>query len=454
MKFLTKHLTTTQTITLSFLLVILAGTLLLMTPATSADGSPTPFLDAMFTATSCVCVTGLVTVTTAVHWNLFGHIILLVLIQIGGLGVVSLATVFIMLLGKKISLSNRMLLGDAFNLDTLQGVVKFLRRAFLGTFLVEAVGAVLYLPVFVPEFGLKGIWYSVFHAVSAFCNAGIDLIGPDSFIPYVHHFWINAVTILLIIVSGLGFIVWFDFIDVCKKKLKREDNGRSIWAQLRLHSKIVITMTGCLLLSGAVLYFLFEYNNPATIGSFTPWQKVLAACFQSVTTRTAGFVTVPQDGLTTPSVIVTLFLMFTGGSPAGTAGGVKTTTLAVIVLTVAATVRGREDIICYKRRIPVKTVRKALAVVLISFFASILAVIALMVFEPGNAADQIFEVYSALGTVGISRNYTSFIGAAGKVILCICMYLGRVGPIAMVLVFTMRDQQTAAKLPEEQVTVG
>lgn len=174
----------------------------------------------MFTATSCVCVTGLVTVTTAVHWNLFGHIILLVLIQIGGLGVVSLATVFIMLLGKKISLSNRMLLGDAFNLDTLQGVVKFLRRAFLGTFLVEAVGAVLYLPVFVPEFGLKGIWYSVFHAVSAFCNAGIDLIGPDSFIPYVHHFWINAVTILLIIVSGLGFIVWFDFIDVCKKAKK------------------------------------------------------------------------------------------------------------------------------------------------------------------------------------------------------------------------------------------
>lgn len=190
------------------------------------------------------------------------------------------------------------------------------------------------------------------------------------------------------------------------------------------------------------------------MGSFTPGQKLLASCFQSVTTRTAGFVTIPQKGLTTPSTIITLFLMFTGGSPVGTAGGVKTTTLAVILLVVIATIRGREDIICYKRRISYKTARKALAVALISFLASIAAVIILMVLEPGSAADQIFEVYSALGTVGISRDYTSAIGIAGKIILCICMYLGRIGPVSMVLVFTMRDRQIAARLPEEHVAVG
>ena len=452
MEFLKKHLTTTQTITLSFLLVILIGTLLLMTPPASADGSVTPFEDALFTASSCVCVTGLVTVTTATHWSLFGHIIILILIQTGGLGVVALATVFMMLLGKKISLSSRKLLGDAFNLETLQGLVKFLRRVCFGTFLIEGIGALLYLPVFVPQFGLKGIWFSVFHAVSAFCNAGIDLIGPDSFIPYVHHVWINAVTMALIILSGLGFIVWFDILESIKKNLH---SGRTrFFSTLRLHTKIVLVMTAFLLLAGAVLYFAFEYYNPGTIGNFTLGEKLLASCFQSVTTRTAGFVTIPQKELTTPSIIVTLFLMFTGGSPVGTAGGVKTTTLAIIFLTVTATVRGREDILCFRRRISDKTARKALAVVLISFFASIAAVIAMMIFEPGDAADQIFEIYSALGTVGISRDYTSLIGLAGKIILCICMFLGRIGPITMVLVFTMRDRQTAAKLPEEHVAVS
>lgn len=454
MEFLRKHLTTTQIITLSFLLVILLGTILLTTPPASADGTATPISDAMFTATSCVCVTGLVTVTTASHWSLFGHIIILLLIQIGGLGVVAIATVFLMLLGKKLSLSSRMLLGDAFNLETMQGLVKFLRKVFGGTFLVEGIGALCYLPVFVPQFGPKGIWYSVFHSVSAFCNAGIDLIGPDSLMPYVHQPWINLVTMMLIIVSGLGFIVWFDVVDVLKKKLHRETRRRRVWDQLTLHSKIVLTMTAFLLTAGAVCYFAFEYQNPATMGSFTLGQKLLAACFQSVTTRTAGFVTIPQKGLTAPSTIVTLFLMFIGGSPVGTAGGVKTTTFAVILLVVIATVRGREDIICYKRRISHKTARKALAVLLISFIASIAAVIILMVAEPGSAVDQIFEVYSALGTVGISRDYTSTIGIAGKIILCICMYLGRIGPVTMVLVFTMRDRQIAARLPKEHVAVG
>ena len=249
MEVLQKHLTTTQIITLSFLLVILIGALLLATPFTSADGTATPFLDALFTATSCVCVTGLVTVTTASHWNLFGHIIILLLIQIGGLGVIAITTVFTMLLGKKLSLSSRMLLGDAFNLETMKGLVRFLHKVVLGTFLVEGIGAVCYLPVFVSEFGPKGIWYAVFHAVSAFCNAGIDLIGEESLIPYVHDLWINVVTMSLIIISGLGFIVWFDLLDVMKKKLRKESGNRRIFEQLKLHSKIVLVMTAFLLIA-------------------------------------------------------------------------------------------------------------------------------------------------------------------------------------------------------------
>jgi trk system potassium uptake protein TrkH len=454
MHLLRKGLTTTQIIILGFLLVILIGAVLLTTPMAAADGNATPFIDALFTATTCVCVTGLVTVTTATHWSLFGHIIILIMIQIGGLGVAAMTTVFMMLLGKKLSLSNRMLLGDAFNLDTLQGLVKFLRRVVKGTFFVEGMGALLYLPVFVPEYGAKGVWYAVFHAISAFCNAGIDLLGENSLMPYVHNVWLNVVTMLLIIVSGIGFIVWFDVIDVFRKRMQEGKGGLGFFKSLKLHSKLVLTMTAGLLLSGAVLYFIFEYHNERTIGDFTLGQKILAACFQSVTTRTAGFATISQKGLTTPSVVVTLFLMFTGGSPVSTAGGVKTSTIAIIILTVVATVRGREDVTCFKRRIPEKTVRKALAVVLISFMASVVAIIAMMLFEKGEAVDQIFEIYSALGTVGITRDYTSVVGLAGKIILCICMYLGRIGPITMVLVFTMRDKQTMARLPEENVTVG
>ena len=454
MNFLQKRLTTTQIIILSFLFVILIGTLLLTTPLASANGEATPFIDALFTATSCVCVTGLVTVTTATHWNLFGHIVILVLIQIGGLGVVAMTTVFTMLLGKKLSLSSRMLLGDAFNLDTLQGLVKFLRRVFKGTFIVEGIGALLYLPAFVPAYGPKGVWYSLFHSVSAFCNAGIDLLGADSLIPYVHNVWVNVVTMALIVLGGLGFIVWFDFVTVIRRRIHKDNNGMGILQSLKLHSKIVFVMTTFLLVTGAVLYFIFEYNNPETIGNFTLGEKILASCFQSVTTRTAGFVTIPQKGLTTPSVVITLFLMFIGGSPVGTAGGVKTVTVAVIILTVLATVRGQEDVTCFKRRISGKTVRKSLAVVLISFMASLIAIVAMLVLEHGDAVDQIFEVYSALGTVGISRDYTSVVGLAGKIILCICMYLGRIGPITMVLVFTMRDKRIAVKLPEESITVG
>lgn len=455
MKLKIKHLTTTQVIILSFLLTILVGTFLLTLPIASAKGVETPFIDALFTATTSVCVTGLVVVTTATHWSLFGHIVILLLIQIGGLGVITITTTVMMWFGKKLSLQNRMLLGDAFNLETLKGLVQFLKKVFKGTFIVEGIGAVCYSFVFVPEFGVpKGIWYSVFHAISAFCNAGIDILGESSLMPYVDNIWVNIVTMLLIILGGIGFVVWFDVVSLIKKKIHRESRKGYGLHNLSLHTKIVLCMTVTLIFGGALLFFVFEFDNEATIGGFSLGDKMLAALFQSVTTRTAGFASISQKDLASPSIITTLFLMFTGGSPIGTAGGVKTTSIAIIIFMVMSTVHGSVDINCFNRRIAMKTVRKAIAIVLISFLVSLVAIVAMMTFEQGVSADVIFEVYSALGTVGLTRDYTMTLGVAGKIIISICMFLGRIGPITMVIAFTMKDTHPAKRLPEETVTVG
>ena len=448
-----RHLTTTQMIIISFFATVFIGGVLLSLPFASASGRATPFIDALFTATTSVCVTGLVVVTTATHWSLLGKIIILILIQIGGLGVITITTTLMVAVGKKISLSSRILLGDAFNLETLKGLVRFLRRVFLGTFIVEGIGALCYVPVFVPEYGMiRGIWYSVFHAISAFCNAGIDIVGDSSFVPYVHNIWVNVVTMALIIFGGIGFIVWWDVLHVIREKLAGANRG--MFDMLALHSKIALTMTVFLILSGTLLFALFEWSNPLTIGDFTPGQKLLAACFQSVTTRTAGIATISQKGLSVPSVITSMFLMFIGGSSVGTAGGVKVTTVAVVALSVAATVRGNNDVTCYGRRISNQIVRKSIAIIFISFLESMVAIICMCILENGESVDIIFEVYSALGTVGLSRDYTTTIGLAGKIILCICMFLGRIGPITMVIAFTMRDTKTALRLPKGKITVG
>lgn len=450
-----KHLSTTQMIIISFLLAIFVGTGLLALPFASADGTATPIVDALFTATTSVCVTGLVTVTTASHWSLFGQVVILTLIQIGGLGVVTMTMTILLALGKKVSLRNRMLLGDAFNLDSLKGTVRFLKKAFAGTFLVEGIGALLCMPVFISEYDIgKGIWYSVFHSVSAFCNAGIDVLGDSSLMPYVHNVWLNLVTMLLIILGGIGFVVWWDVLDLVKRKMNADTKKNARLSSLTLHTKIVVTMTVFLIIGGALLYLVFEYENPNTIGNFGTGEKILASLFQSVTTRTAGFATISQKELTPPSVVITLLLMFIGGSSVGTAGGVKTGTVAIILLSVWSTVKGQEDVTCFKRRISEKNIRKAVAVVTISFLMSLVALGAMLILEKGDIVDIIFEVYSAIGTVGISRDYTATVGLAGKIILCICMFLGRIGPIAMVIAFAMRDKQESIRLPEESVTVG
>ncbi len=438
-------ISTTQVIILSFLAVILIGGMILSLPVSSQSGHMTPFIDAVFTATTSVCVTGLVTVNTAAHWSLFGKVVILILIQIGGLGVVTIAMMMYMLVGAKISLGARMLLGDSFNLDTLSGLVVFLKKVITGTFIVEAGGAICYMPVFIKEYGIaKGLWFSVFHSISAFCNAGIDILGDNSFAPYVTNPWMNLVTMCLIILGGIGFIVWWDVISLFQKKVRH----------LSLHSKIVITMTLFLIAVGAVLYFMLEYHNPATIGEFSFPEKVMACLFQSVTTRTAGFAMISQKGLCVSSVIVSMILMFIGGSSVGTAGGVKTGTVAVVFLAVKATVHGEKDVTAFKKRIPVYTVTKSVAVITISVAVSLVALFLMCTFVPGETSDIAYEVYSAVGTAGLSRDFTAGMNLIGKVIICICMYLGRIGPMSLVVALTAKSKNESVRYMEEEITVG
>lgn len=446
------HLSTTQTILLSFLLAILLGSALLALPVSSADGTAVPYIDALFTATTSICVTGLVTVPTYSAWSLFGQIVILFLIQIGGLGVVTIMSGLMISLHRRIGIRDRMLIQDAFNLNTLSGMVKFIRKVITGTFLIEGIGALLYMTVFVPEFGLRGIWISLFNAVSAFCNAGMDILSDNSLCDYVHNPVINLVTILLIVFGGIGYIVWWDFIgafkNIRRQKLK-------CFANLTLHSKIALSVTGILILVGTAAIFAFEYNNPLTIGNFSLLDKLQAALFQSVTTRTAGFATVPQEDLTNASAIVSLLLMFIGGSPVGTAGGIKTVTFAVLITSAFATMKTRSEAELFHRTIPKHAVSKAVAVVSMAFIILFTATLLLSAVIDADALDVAYETVSAAATVGLTRNLTSELNIWGRIIIIITMYLGRVGPISlMVALNTKKETNNIIKNPTEDISVG
>ena len=451
-----KELSTTQIIMLGFLALTLIGALLLMLPICSAEGTFTSFMTSLFTATTCVCVTGLVVVDTYAHWSTVGHVVMLILIQCGGLGVVTLSTYILTLLGQKIGLKQRLLLEDALNLDTMSGLVRFIKKVFKGTLLVEGIGALLYMLVFVPEMGLKGIWVSVFNAVSGFCNAGIDIIGPASLASYVANPIVNITTMLLIIIGGIGFVVWWDLIRVFKLYKSGEIHRKHLWTRLRLHSKVVLSATAGLLLAGFFVVLLLEWNNPETLGRLSFPVKLQAAMFQSVTLRTAGFFTISQKGLRNSTAFLSLILMFIGGSLVGTAGGIKTTTAAVLFVAMRSTIKGRNSTTVFHRKINPATVRKALSVTLISISATILALILMLTFCEGDFMDLSYEVFSAIGTVGLTRNVTSGLNTVGKIIIIVCMYLGRTGPISLVIALNNIKGKTSGLIeyPEESITVG
>ena len=423
-----------QIIPAGFLALIAIGAVLLSLPVSTAAGTSAPFLTALFTSTTSVCVTGLVTVETASYWSLFGKIVILILIQLGGLGVVAVTSSLLLLLRRHLSIRDRVLLKDAFSLESITGLIPFLRDVFSGVFAVEGLGAFLYAFSFIPRYGwIKGIWYSIFHSVSAFCNAGIDLIGPDSLLPFSTDYWVLSVTMALIVIGGLGFIVWFDLASLAA----RRKAGRRV--KLGEHTKLVLSLTAVLILFGAAAVFLFERGNSRSIGELSFGEQLFQSVFQSVTFRTAGFSVIPQQNLSESSILLGCLLMFIGGSPMGTAGGVKTVTVFILIAYAFSYVRNKKEASVFHRTIPSYLIRKAVVVVFISLTVTVIMSCALTAVEHLPLADAVYEIFSATATVGLSRGVTSSLSAAGQWIVIASMYLGRIGPISMALFFSLDE---------------
>ena len=430
-----------------FLLLILLGAYLLTLPAMST-GEPLAFLDALFTATSAVCVTGLSVIDPGTQLTGLGQLTLLLLIQVGGLGFMTFGTVLLILLRRRITLSERLILSDSLNADGLQGMVKLTIRILTVSLAVEGIGAVLLMTRMIPRHGPKGAWYAVFHAVSAFCNAGFDLAG--GFETYRNDFVVLVVVMLLITVCGLGFSVLFDL---------GKSNGR--WLRLSMHSKLVLVMSAALTLGGALLYGIFEWNNPETLsGGIHPLMKPVNALFQAVTVRTAGFQTIPQTGLTPPALVMTLLLMLIGASPASTGGGIKTTTFGVFCLLVYNVLRGRSRIVVFRRTVNQSTVNRAVVLTTLALLLIVLAHIVLSVLLPAsdtvNSSNLLYEVISALATVGLTVGVTGELTGAGKLVMCIVMFTGRVGLMTIAFGLTRRHckGRNSLSYPEGRIMIG
>ncbi len=440
-----------------FLVALLVGTILLMLPVSSANGNGTDFITALFTATTSLCVTGLVVVPTYAYWSIFGKVIILILIQLGGLGIISFTIGFLIIIGKKISLKERKMIQESYNLDSAQGVLKILRKIFGITVKIEGIGAILYSIQFIPEYGIvKGICYSVFHSVSAFCNAGIDIIGNDSLVKYQGNVLVNFTTIMLIICGGIGFIVWLDIGGIISEIRNKKLSSNKFIERMKLHTKLVLITTAILVGGGFLFILLFEYNNPDTLGNMTFGNKCLAALFESVTLRTAGFMTVSQAGFRDGTFMIMCGLMIVGGSPLGTAGGIKTTTLALVILLTWATIKGKDDIEVCRRRINKQNVRSAVAIGTIVLSILAVAIMALSFTEGAPLKVITFEAVSALGTVGLSMDFTASLTAIGKLIIIVLMFFGRVGPItiAMAMAGRARKDRKITNYPEKKVMIG
>lgn len=417
----------TRIISIGFLLVILLGTTLLCLPISTKNGEGADFLTALFTATSATCVTGLIVEDTYQFWSLFGQIVIISLIQIGGLGFMAIATLFSIIVRRTISLKERLLISEAIGYGQTAGVVRISVTLLMGTLIFEGIGAIVLSFRFIPEFGtINGIFKGVFHSVSAFCNAGFDLMGQNSsfssLTSYTNDWIVNLTIAFLIIIGGLGFVVWED---VYRQRC---------WKKLNLHSKISIVMAAILIISGSILFFVFEYANTATLGTLRLDNKILASFFQSVTPRTAGFNTVNLNGLTSAGCLLLMILMFIGGSSGSTAGGVKTGTIGVLVFASVATLKGSDEVNIFKRSISKDTALRSLTIVLIAVSILICGIILLCFLEPEVPfIDIVFEAVSAFATVGLTKSLTPTLHATSKMVLILLMYIGRIGVLTLIL---------------------
>ena len=441
-----RKLTQTQMIVVGYLLIILIGALLLMLPVSSRSGQMTSFTDAVFTSASASCVTGLVIADTCQNWTIFGQCVILLLIQIGGLGFMTFGVWVAVILHRKIGLMMRGTLQESVNILQIGGIVRLTKKIIKGTLLFEGIGAIILALRFQKEFGwFKGIYYGIFHSVSAFCNAGFDLMGTkeaySSFTAYAFDPVVNIVIMVLIVIGGLGFFVWND-LSVNKYHFSR----------YRLHTKIVLTTTVILIVGGAVLLYIFESEN--TLNGMSASEKILCSFFGSVTARTAGFNTVDTAALSDSSKIVTILLMFIGGSPGSTAGGIKTTTFVVLLVYVSANLKNEDSCNIFGRRMDEGSIRKASTVMCTNLFMVVGAVLLLTPLQKEPVIDIVFEVVSAIGTVGMSTGITRGLSALSKWVIIFLMYCGRVGGLTFALSLRGHKVKAPVKEPAEAITIG
>lgn len=430
---------------LSFLSVILIGAVLLSTPFVTTNGTAPSFFTALFTATSATCVNGLMLVDTGTYFNSIGHTIILLLIQIGGIGIMAFAVIFLQLFKKKLSISNRLNIQAAYNSNSLGEAAETIKVIFFISLLAELIGSIILSIVFIPEYGLpKGLFYSLFHSVSAFNNAGFDIIGNySSLTTYVDNYIVTITIMILVFLGSIGFLT---ILDIYKK--------RSL-SKISLNSKLVLLSTGILLLFGSLSFFLLEYNNQATIGDLNLFQKICASIFLSITPKSAGFNNVDITYLTTASSIIFIIFMYIGASPSSTGGGLKTTTVIMPILSIRSLFKGSEDIEVFQRRIPGDVLKKATALISLVIFISITSVLSLSITEEASLKSIIFEVSAAINTVGLSHGITPSLSVPGKITILILMFIGRIGPLSFIMALSTKQKNTCnIKYLEEKILIG
>ncbi|QHW32799.1 Trk family potassium uptake protein [Paenibacillus rhizovicinus] len=431
-----------------FALIILCGSVLLSLPFASSNGSFTPYIDALFTATTSTCVTGLVTVDTGSHWSVAGQVIILILIQLGGLGFMTMATLFALVLRKRILLRERLILQEALNQNSMEGIVRLIRKVITYALTIELAGAVLFAVRWSFDMPIgKAIYFGLFHAVSFFNNAGIDLFGQFgvpfiSLTGYADDPLVNIVTMLLIILGGIGFIVIADVMDYRSTK------------RLSLHSKVVLSTTAALIVVGTLVVFIFEFSNTKTLGSLHWGGKILASFFQSVTTRTAGANTVDLASLRQATQFFMVILMFIGASPGSTGGGIKTTTFTVLAVAVLSMIRGKEDIVLFRFRLAQERINKALTITMLSLTLVIIVTMILTTTEDQAFIKILFETTSAFATVGLTLGITPELTTIGKTLIILMMFVGRLGPLTLAYALRPRQERALFRYPEGKITIG
>ncbi|AVM66814.1 Trk family potassium uptake protein [Peptostreptococcaceae bacterium oral taxon 929] len=432
-----------QVLALGFLSLILIGSILLNLPIASSSGSSIGYVNSLFTSASAVCVTGLTVLNTAKDFTPFGQVIIITLIQFGGLGIMTLATVGYIIMGKKISFKERLMIKEQLNTESIQGIVKLTKKVIGYTFFLEMMGSLLLALRFVPMFGFeKGLAFSIFHSISAYCNAGFDIFG-DSLIIFQNDYYVLLILSLLIILGGLGFTVYADLL--AKDKLRK----------LTLHSKVVLIMTGSLLIIGTLSFLLFESSNPGTLGSMNFPSRLANSFFQSVSPRTAGFYSVDMSKIRETTIFSTIMLMFIGGSPGSTAGGIKTTTFACLLLTTISVVKGEEDVNCLNRRLPFETIKRAVSIFLIGLAIVFSTAIILTITDSSlKFINLLFESTSAFGTVGLTTGITDKLSTLGRLVITLTMYIGRVGPLTMAYAFARRNMKRDFRNAPGNLMVG